>query len=64
MSTKIIQDGKGHIVGYLDQVGKDTIARDERSRPVARYWKDGNLTINLKTGAFEGKGDQTMRFLK
>ena len=61
---KMIQNGRGQILSFIDQVGKDTITRDKRGHPLAKYWKDGDLTINIKTGAFEGKGDQTMRFLK
>lgn len=60
----MIRDGKGHVVGFLDHMdGESVIARDKRGHPVSKYWGEANLTTDLRTGKYLGRGDQTMRTL-
>lgn len=59
-----ITNGKGHLVGLIQEMGGgNKIARDERGHVISKYWADGNLTTDLRSGKLVGLGDQTMRTL-
>ncbi|MCC7386276.1 MAG: hypothetical protein IT384_30815 [Deltaproteobacteria bacterium] len=62
MARDEVKDGKGKLLGLLEDRGKEILAFDAAGRPKARFDKQKNITFDAG-GKEIGKGNQLMRLL-